>query len=406
MITSAETRINTLPPNTPIQIGIYNEIDPLKSTTIWGPVGAEAVLTQLYTKGRSLFFDEMDVPKAREEGLLFADFLKNRNIQVTIIRDQLASMLPVNDVDHRQVRDGIVTRTRKIILDQNYEPTPIFNGTTPEYVAMDLLEKDIERYGEENALALNEHLLLTPNMPLGNAMFSRDQMNVLLNARVISKMSYPIRQPEVPLYEAIYASILKDHQRIELPESETFEGGDAYIFNNTVYVGVGIRTTRKAALTIYNQLQDKIEEAGLRYAIVEDTSRKSQQDAIHIDTYSGPISKNVIAVCRTEAERRNVSFVGKGKEGETEIIETGMNFVEHLLTEGNTVLEIPKKEQVEFGCNFLVLRDNEIVLPLISNQTTNDTLQKAGVIMHIVNLEQSTKGNGAAHCMSGQLARN
>lgn len=413
MLTSREQSPSLLLPhktaqdvNSPIQIGIYNELHPLRATTTWGPVGAEAVLTQLYTQGRSLFFDEMDVPKAREEGIKYEDFLNNQGIKVVSVRDHLAKTLPTDDVNHRAVRNGIVIRAREIMNEQGYTPTSVFDGTTPEDVAMDLLERDITRYGEDHALALNQRLLLDVEMPLGNAIFARDQMNVLLSKRVVSNMQYPIRQPEVALYEQVYDSILANHQKIELPTGETFEGGDAYIFSNTLYIGVGVRTTMGAVLEIYKHLQNELEEKGIRFAIVEDISKKNQQDAIHIDTYSGPIAEKVIAVCPQEAERRLVHFVSTDKNGEMLIQDTGLNFVEHLIDEGNTVLSIPKEEQVSFGCNFLALGDGEIVLPLTTNETTNRVLENSGAEIHIIDLEQSTKGNGAAHCMSGQLARN
>ncbi len=394
-----------------LSLGIYNELDRLKQTTTWGPVGAEAVLASLYPTDVSLFYDDMNVLRAREEGLKYSRFLESNGVQVVQVRDTLAGLLPVDHLDHKGVRHGIVAKARHIA--RAYGSTihdDVYNGRPAEDVALELLEADVARYGEGPALALNEALSLAQDLPLGNAIYSRDQMNVLLDTRVVSRMAREIRKPEVALYERAYDELLGEHSKIELPEGETFEGGDAYIYNNTVYIGVGTRTTMGAAVAIYEQLREKLNERDMRFAIVEDVVYKDlppeeQQQSMHLDTFSGPIGDKQIAVCLEEAEKREVKFLGSDDEGKTIVNHTFMNFIEHLKAEGNNIYVIPKAEQYEFGCNFLMLDDQNVVLPLKTNISTNMVLEEAGKDLHFVDLYQTTRGYGAAHCITGQQRR-
>lgn len=394
-----------------VPVGIYDELHRLTATTTWGPVGAEAVLAQLYPERTSLFYDVMDVPTARKEALRFSTFLQLEGVDVRHVRDHLTQALSIGDVEPQKVKDAIVAKARRIRSEQNHTPSEnIYTHQSLEDVAMELVDQDIQRYGEGPALALNQALILTPELPMGNMIYARDQMNVLLDARVVSRMAKAIRRPEVALYERVHDGLLGEHQKIEIPEGETFEGGDAYIFNKTIYVGVGSRTTFGAAIAIFEKLQQKLEERDMRFAVVEDIvyqtlPPETQQESMHLDTFSGPIGDHQIAVCLEEAEKRKVSFVGIDADGKVRIAPTELNFVEHLKAEGNTIYVIPKEEQDEFGCNFLMLDDTNVILPLQTNETTNKRLQEAGKTIHNIDLYQTTRGYGAAHCITGQQQR-
>ncbi len=399
------------PSKTCLSLGIYNELDHLHETTTWGPVGAEAVLASLYPKDISLFFDDMNVPIAREEGLNYTKFLEERGTTVVQVRDVLANLLPVDDLNHKEIPAQMIRKIRDTIQRYNSDvATNVYGGKSIEDIAMELLEEDVKRYGEGPALALNKALSLSNELPLGNSIYSRDQMNVLLDTRVVARMSKEIRKPEVILYERAYDELLGEHTKVKIPEGETFEGGDAYIYNNTIYMGVGTRTTIGAAFAIYEQLHPKLEKNDMRFAIVEDIMYKNltseeQQESMHLDTFSGPIGDKQIAVCIEEAEKRVVTFLGTDIKGNIITAPTNKNFVDHLIAEGNDIYIIPKSEQYEFGCNFLMMNSNDVVLPLRTNESTNKTLEQAGKNLNFVDLYQTTRGFGAAHCITGQQRR-
>lgn len=421
------------------EIGIYNETDRLRSAVVWGPVGAEAVLAQLYPKEISCFYEDMNVIKARQEALDFAATLQSYEVKTTSVRDTIADMLPSQHLQKQAVLESLLTKAQQ--LKDQYPQVTLERGSEQMYgkefgkldstqiravknkvpmlekdvddAIRTLLDMDILRYGEQKALALNKRLCLDEEMPLGDAIYARDQMNVLLGMRVKSRMKYPIRQPEVPLYEEVYKVLLgEDSPVIEIPEGETFEGGDAYIHNNIVYVGVGYRTSLGAAKHIYSMLRPQIEERGMQFAIVQDEdpdlrSGKDLMDFMHLDTFSGPIGDNQIAVCKEEAEYRRVKYLKTDSQGIVQVLDTGKNFLQHLQERDgdDNVVIIPREEQQEFGCNFLALDEHTLLLPLDSNEATNRQLYDAGKELVSLGLQESTRGYGASHCMTGQLVR-
>jgi arginine deiminase len=397
------------------KIGIYDETDRLKTAVLWGPVGVEAVLTQLYPSNISLFSGPMNVKIARKEALAFAKTLKNKGVKVILARDAIAHS--INPSKKQLSKENLIKDILKKInnIKSKYHTRKsskefLFPDSNYEKIVRDLVELDIDRYGEQRSLNLNKKICLETKLPLGNAIFARDQMNVLLGTRFDSSMSKLIRKPEVKLYEQVYQKILKFPPAAKLKDTTTFEGGDAYIHNRTVYVGVGIRTSQESAKYIFSILRKQLEEKGFKFAIVEDRSPKSrsekeQMDFMHLDMFSGPIGKKEMVVYEEEAKKRQVSYIRSNEKGKIEIINTGDSFLEHLQKTDDLVIKIPLREQQRFGCNFLALDGRTILLPLDSNSVLNQRLRRAGKKLIFLDLKESTRGYGAAHCMTGQLLR-
>ena len=229
-------------------------------------------------------------------------------------------------------------------------------------------------------------------------------------------MAKDIRKPEVPLYELVYNTHLPAHNPIRIPPGETFEGGDAYVHQGHVWIGVGTRTTFGAALKIYEALRDDLDRYGVKFAVIQDENPfdrpfSQQQDFMHLDTFSNPTGRKDIAVCIEEASRRKVLLI-ESMKGNTIIKNTGLSFIDYLeyVVQEDDIVVISKDEQQAFGCNFLLLgeyhnRRTVILEPLESNTDTNNQLRRLGKEIVPTNLYQSTRGYGAAHCMTGQLLR-
>lgn len=388
-----------------IPLGIYNETDRLTAATVWGPIGVEAVLAQLLPEEKSLFLDKMDVPAARKESLAYARVLNAHGVETYSVRDRLAQILPPQpELTKDTVTAALIARA-KDYQEQYGKQMPGY-----ETIIRQLIDEDIARYGEAEALTLNKVLSLDPDLPLGNMLFARDQMNVLLGRRVKSSMAKPIRQPEVDLYELVYTDLGLTNP-IELPQGETFEGGDAYIHNGIVYVGVGDRTTKGAAIHIFRELYPQLEENGLQFAIVEDEEAATRppdqkMDFMHIDTFSAAAGETQIGVCKVEAVRRRIKLLTLD-EGNLDVFvkDTGMSQLEFLQDKGEEILDIPAEEQKNFGANFLALDATTIIVPIKTNEVIIKALTEAGKTVLYVPLEECTNGYGGPHCMTGQLHR-
>lgn len=383
------------------KIGIYSETHKLKTVAIWGELGAEASLAQLYPPDKSLFFGDMDVVKAGEEAKSFSRVLKNKGVTVYKVRDELAKILPDTKLKKNEVVNALLSKAKQIQVESGISKPQISNEIT------ELLERDIENYGQDKALMLNKVLSLDPEMPMGNLIYARDQMNVLLGTRFQSTMAQPIRKPEVSIYEAVYQKALGLPKPLMMPPGETFEGGDAYVHDAIVYVGVGSRTTMGAAKHIYSSLKTDLKDLDFQFAVVEDPMAnkrtfKEQMDFMHLDTFSMPDGPNQITACEGEAARRRVLLASRKGD---KLIDTGLSFLGFLKKTGQDVIPVPSEEQQFFGCNYLNLDKQTAVVPLESNKLTNGKLKQVGKIVEFVNLQESTKGYGGAHCMTGQLLR-
>jgi len=417
----------------PIPIGIYNETDRLTKAVIWGPVGAEALIAELLPTKDSLFLARMDVPKARQEAIGFQKALEGFGVNIRVARDEFARLLPIDESDDGvkkalrevpSVRNAILDKARAI-CDGNHAELQAEIGKTeatgnpngrhqiwPSGIEQELdflLGADILRYGVGRAIALNKALILDPKIPMGDAIYARDQMNVLLGRMVQSSMTFPIRQPEVAVYERVYREAMGLPDPIVLPNDSRykFEGGDAYIHNGFIYVGVGFRTSMEAAEYIYQELRKELGQHGLGFAVVIDTRTQrtfdEEMEAMHLDTFSNPIGKKAILVSTEDVEPRRVEVFRTDGSGNI-IHEDRGSFVQHLQSMGEDIVYLSKADQANFGCNFLAIDENTILAPM-ENETLRQELEKRGKTLVVVPLFESTRGYGASHCMTGQLAR-
>src|SRR3990167_7752229 len=92
--------------NSSLQIGIADETDPLRTVMVWGPVGVEAYLAQLYPESVSLFLDSMDPLAARQEADQFGTTLERHGIEVIRARDIIARLLSPSS----ETRQSIITQ--------------------------------------------------------------------------------------------------------------------------------------------------------------------------------------------------------------------------------------------------------------------------------------------------------
>lgn len=485
---------------------IESETDRLDATVLWGPPGIESFLAQLYPDKISLFFDYMNVQKARNEAVVYQKTLDKFGVKTVFARDLLAEKIDAGKVaeaveKERPISEDFLTNSKfdrqKTIDIICYAAERLMNGFYPNQVTdvnkklyqdiiASLIDADIERYGEQEALALNYLLSVDPNLPMGNLIYARDQMNIVFGKRIRASMKKDIRQPEINLYDLIYHEVdnhdeiliseepdeqfykeLKQTpglEKIKIPERDTFEGGDLYIHNNTVYIGVGARTTMGAAIKIYEAIKEEMTEKGYKMAIVYDEDAQTRPDNeqmnfMHLDTWSYIVGENEIELYVNEAQRRKVFVLDPRKN--TKLPEfTGKNFEEYLKDKDYTILSIQEEDQQEFGCNNLFLgtfADQElsmltdergyiypgeidglffpipykqfklgdvpevsvmmpenshnksehdlIIIPLETNKDTITKLLNVGKTLVFVPLIESTRGYGAAHCMTGQWRR-
>lgn len=350
----------------------------------------------------------MDVIRAREEALKFKQTLRELGINVIEGREILSSYLkqtgsPSNfPLSIREATSKLLGAATKIAKE--------YGKSLPENadeIIYQLLESDVQLYGEEAALrlaAVLNKIQYNPPLPLGNIIYSRDPANVLLGSLFLGRMRYKTRGGEPSLYRLIFQHAgIHPQQIITLPREITFEGGDAYVYRNTVFIGVNPRTSKEAVLKIAQVLKERHGYLNFQVAAVvldEERSFKDNQRYMHLDTYSMPLDEDNIIIDEEESTRRTVWIVEDGQ-----LTPTNLNFSQFLTQALQVnVIPIPPEEQQNFGLNFLVIDKNTVLIPL-TNPTLCEVLRKLGKRSINTNLEESTKGFGAAHCMTFQVLR-
>lgn len=384
---------------TKIRTGIHQEIDPLKMVAVYGPPSVEALLAQFYPPEVSLFADQMDVMKARSEVRNFIEVLEQNSVEVIQAKDFFAQTSQTQILSKEQILNELFT------IAQTAQRQ--FNRTVPNWedTMVQLVDEEIETYGNDAALGLIKRTCLSSKLPLANIMYARDPMNMIGDTLFIGQMAKKIRQPEVTLYKKFYRQLLYGTPIIEIPYTDTFEGGDAYLHNNALWIGTGSRTSVGAAKFVMRHASNKL--PGYDFILVNDPSwqqrsHKEQQINMHLDTFSMPAGDRDIVVCEEEGLRRRINIFDPRRN---EIRSNKSNFISYLETRGQNVLVIPRSEQENYSCNFLMLNRDTGIIPKDDNPYTIDLLEKAGKKLILVDLSECAKGYGAAHCMTAQLLR-
>lgn len=387
---------------------IIDETNRLKESALYGDIGIEAILAQLYPPEVSLFLDHMNVIEARKEASFLIRALEKYGVKVTQIRPLIADKIKRTSsfkLHAEEVLEGILAQVTALSAKAP-QPYPL---TFYIDQIRTLFQQDVEKYGLEIATKLNYHLSLSPQLPLGNMLFARDHMNIVGNTRIIANFKNEIRKKEAEIYQEIYGELFPKQRTIRLESDETFEGGDLFVHNQTIFIGVGPRTNMKAAKRIFSELQKDPAVKNFRFVIAQESNGKSKchkekMDYMHIDMWSYPIGNKQMMLVPEEAGNRNTVILVMQNEM---VFEKNLNksFLQFLEENDYEIIEITPEEQNDFGCNNLCLDENTLITPINGNHSVTNKLRKLGKNIITVNLKESTKGYGAAHCMTGQIER-
>lgn len=391
-------------------VGIREETNKLHSAVVSGPLGAETVLAKLYPQEISLFGNNIDTLAASVELEMFHYTLAINGVNTLFFRDKLAEIL-VKDkkmakLVTKKIESKLIDKAKKI--HEKYKP----KGQDLEQVIHEVnkfYKRDVDAYGEPGAAAVNYKLSLENKIPLGNIIFSRDQANVVLGARIISNMKKDIRKPEVDLYNLVYDDSLSPHRTISLPASQTVEGGDIFVHDKVIYIGIGPRTSESAAKTIFKKMMPLIREYKYEFAVVGSwhapkREKNDEMNFMHLDSWAMPLGKNQMLVFEGEAVYRTVELYQE-KNGRMVIHDTGLNFIEFVQSRDQRVYYVPKGEQANLGCNILSVNEDTIVIPNLLNKGTLGQLKKAGKTIIPAPLNEISKGFGAVHCLVAPVER-
>ncbi|TWT31336.1 Arginine deiminase [Thalassoglobus neptunius] len=237
--------------------------------------------------------------------------------------------------------------------------------------------------------------------PVMNLYFMRDQVITTRRGVVVGKMNSEQRHIETDIVRfALGRMGIKPIGVIEEPGR--LEGGDFLPAGDRVFIGEGLRTNAAAILQLLVADAFGTDEV----VVVKDPWQ--QQEQMHLDTYFNLVADDLALLAENRlGESKHVPTVDVfKKDGDGyELQSSGMKFPDYLKSIGIRVIPVKQQDQLNYGCNVLTLKSNEIfVVDGVSDEFLAK-LRDADVTVNVVDFSNLTGGYGACHCTVQVLSR-
>lgn len=210
-----------------------------------------------------------------------------------------------------------------------------------------------------------------------NAIYCRDLMFITPEGAIVTRPGMAMRRGE----ERYIAKALAE---IGVPILKTvtgngiFEGANAmWVDRETVILATSSRTNREG----FEQVSHELEYIGVK-------------DIIHFQV---PYSNIHIDGIMNIASHEHVMVHAQ---------QVPYDVCDALKRKGFKIIEAPSTEEVvnSFGCNFVALEPGLVVQPA-GNPLSKELLEKEGIKVITVEMDEILKGRGAVHCMTAFLKR-
>ena len=411
------------------QVQVFSEIAPLKEVLIWGEPGIEALLGQLLPKSQSLFFSYYEVLRAREEFRGLQALIEREGITVIRAKDAAARLLeshifPSHPESIRELKSQLLQRankyyeTYKQIKSEELSRAGIRVSFEDIYLQVkkdiyQILDEDIEYFGEIGTIRINYVLSLAKKLPLANIFYGRDQSQTLANKIILSELKWDIRKPEVGIYKEALIELGYRNSLIEIT-SGTLEGGDMAILEDTCYIGVGSRTELSAVMELCQKLGDTLEKHNIQLVAVINQQHAEEADrfvaptedhmrVMHLDMFWIPLRKRLVMANNEEIDRRTILRLSINN-GKVVTQELG-SFRDFLVNKGIEIMQVTVQEQRNFATNLLNLGNDTVIVALSKNERVNNELRQRGFRVMSAELNKLVNGYGATHCLTAPIRR-
>jgi len=370
---------------------IFDETHPLQEVLVWGEPGIEALLGQLLPKSKSLFFSYYEVLEARKEFRHLQSLVENESIRFTLAKDALAKRLQRKEIPNepktiKELENLLLQRAGEYYevyredKVRDFLNEGIHGGIDEVYVQIQkdmkqILQEDLQTYGETAAIRLNYLLSLKHELPLSNIFYGRDQSQALADKLVLSALKWRIRKPEVAIFKEALLELGYGDSLIEIEEG-TLEGGDIAVLGDTCYIGVGARTSFSAVQNLYIKIGSYLEKQGLQIASIvnqrheeesstEDIPTEEHMRIMHLDMFWIPIAPDLVMAYGAEIDQREVIRISS--DSGKLVTENLGSFREFHAKKGIEIMEISKQEQENFATNLLNLGNKTVIVALSKN---------------------------------------
>lgn len=412
-----------------MQPQVFDETHPLEEVLVWGEPGIEALLGQLLPKAKSLFFSYYEVLEARREFLFLQSLVEGEKISFTRAKDAFAARLKSKEIPNEPksikeleklllARAGKYYETYREKKMEDFSREEIHGNIDEVYLQINrdihqILQEDVDAYGEICAIRLNYLLCLAYELPLANIFYGRDQSQALAEKLVLSTVKWEIRKPEVSMFKEALLELGYQDSLISIDRG-TFEGGDIAMFGDTCFMGIGARTSLSAVKNLAKKIGPYLETQKIQIVGVVNKRHEAEADVfthptdehmhlMHLDMFWIPLEPQLVLAYGKEIDQRDIVRISYNSGAF--IMEELGSFHQFHINKAIEIIEVNQQEQENFATNLLNLGNKTVIVALSTNKRVINELEKRGYRVLSAELNKLVNGYGATHCLTAPIRR-
>ncbi|CAG9464079.1 unnamed protein product [Pedinophyceae sp. YPF-701] len=395
-----------------------HENDLAEVVIVCEPEGTSLMMGGLHPRA-SLYEKPLNLEEAKAQHENFRNTMRRFGVKVLTVREILRYAADSN-IRARVELEEFALNSLTYRLAEGFDPSAVCKENFMPYLSEEYKRTVLEEMSTDQLLdVIMTHPTVTIKPsgrdtgfaaeytfePLSNLIYTRDQQITTCRGIVMARLRSSQRQDEVDLMRLCFNKLGLPIVG-EVKEGGFLEGGDYFAAGpDLCFVGIGLRSNRQACL----QLMEEDLFGTRRVAVVRD-ELEMHQDRMHLDCVFSILSDNCCVMLedmmgQDSATKRLVDEYVRDKSGKYHLEREGVEFAEYVRAQGYSIIPVPGKDQLLYGCNVLNLGNSTILA--VHDKTARNIArspQFSGDVFHVP-FEGITCMYGAVHCSSQVVRR-